>query len=327
MSGRQIEVVEAGLLSSVQDAAGRPGWRHLGVPVSGAADAFSARLANRLVGNADHAPLLEATIIGPRLRIAAATLVAVAGADLDARLDGRSLAPGESRPARAGAELRFEGRRSGARAYVAFGGGIRVAQVLGSASTDLRSGFGGHAGRALQAGDVLDLDEPSGEAGARRLRVSLSDDRGPIRVLPGPHAGRPPPDLLERLCAADWLVGAEVDRAGARLDGPPMGEARMAEVPSLGLPLGAAQLPPDGRPIVMLADGPVTGGYPVAVCVVRADIGRIAQLVPGDALRFALTTPDAAREALLAQERLLDSLEPVAARVDGDDAAWAGSLD
>lgn len=326
MSGRRIEVLEPGLLTSVQDVAGRPGWRHLGVPVSGAADGFSARLANRLVGNLDDAPLLEATIIGPSLRVAAATLVGLAGAELEATLDGRSLAPGVSRPARPGAELRFGPRRARARAYLAFGGGIRVASVLGSASTDLRSGFGGQSGRALREGDVLELGEPSALARAARLAVPLAGESGSIRVLAGPHADRFAPDVMERLCAADWLVGAEADRAGVRLDGPAMDGAGAPEVPSLPLPLGAVQLPPDGRPIVMLADRPVTGGYPVVACVIRADIGRIAQLVPGEALRFALTTADAAREALRAQERLLDSLEPVAPEVGGD-AAWAGSLD
>lgn len=150
-----IEVVEPGLLTSVQTTTGRPGLRHLGVPVGGAADAWSARLANRVVGNPDDAPLLEITVRGPTLRFTLATRIGLTGAALDAALDGLPVPACTSRPVRAGASLRI-GSGRGARAYMAVAGGLLVDPVLGSAATDLRSGFGGLDGRALREGDRLE---------------------------------------------------------------------------------------------------------------------------------------------------------------------------
>lgn len=320
-SGQAIEVLDGGALTSVQDALGRQGWRRLGIPVGGAVDAWSARLANRLVGNPDHAALLEATLLGPRLRFLSPALVGIAGADLEATLDGRPVPPGISRLAAAGNELRFGAPRSGARAYVAVAGGIVVRPVLGSASTDLRSRFGGLEGRALRAGDRLATGPPGDLAPRRALRPAR--DGGSIRVLPGPHPEAFGSDLLDRLTAIAWSVSSKADRAGVRLDGPPLPPVATPEVPSLALPAGAVQVPPDGAPIVMLADRPVTGGYPVAACVIGADIGRVAQLATGDELRFGVVTPAEARAAL---ERDEASLAEIAMH-DDEGAGWAGALD
>lgn len=308
-----IEVVEAGLLTSVQDAVGRPAARRFGVPAGGALDSFSARLANRLVGNPDAAALLEATLHGPTLRFDRSTLIAISGADLGATLDGRPLQPGT---ARRGTDLRFGEPHFGARAYLAVAGGVAVPVVLGSRSTDLRSGFGGFEGRALRTGDVLQHGAAMGTGG----RLILTPPTGVIRVLPGPHGTD---EALDQLCGNAWTVSVRADRMGYRLDGEPLAFSGPAEVPSMGLPLGAVQRPPDGRPIVMLADRPVTGGYPVIACVIRADVGHVAQLLPGEPARFVLTTVDVAREALRAQERLLASVQAD----DGDDSAWAGALE
>jgi allophanate hydrolase subunit 2 len=133
--------------------------------------------------------------------------------------------------------------------------------------------------------------------------------------VPGPH-----PDGLTDL-EDEWTVAVEADRTGVRLDGP---RVQGGEVPSMGLPLGAIQIPPDGRPIVMLADRPVTGGYRVPACVIRADIGRVAQLRTGDALTFISVAPGEAREALVEAEEELAALEPLDAAED-DEPGWAGS--
>lgn len=312
-----IEVVEPGALTSVQTAEGRPGWRHLGVPVGGAADAGSARLANRLVGSADDAALLEFTLAGPTLQFLAATAVAITGARFDATLDGLPLPPFVGRPVRDGSLLRI-GVGDGARGYLAIGGGIDVPPVLGSRATDLRTGFGGHQGRALRIGDRLALGTPSGLV----RRWAGNPTHGPIRIVPGPHVG-----LLEldALAHEDWVVGVEADRSGVRLDGRVL-PAGATEVPSMGLPIGAIQLPPDGRPIVMLVDRPVTGGYPVPACVIRADVGRVAALRTGDPVRFASVSVAEARTALRVLENELAALEVAAAPPD-DELGWAGALE
>lgn len=302
-----IEVVEPGALTSVQDVDGRPGWRHVGVPVGGAADPWSAGLANRLVDNEPNAALLEMTLIGPTLRFHAATVVAVTGA-LDATLDGLALPANAARAARAGSLLRVESGY-GARGYLAIAGGIEAEHILGSAATDLRTGFGGHEGRALRAGDRLRF----GAGGGRLLRWIGEAPTGPIRIVKGPHA--------TASLAGTWHVSADADRAGIRLDGPALDGG---EVPSMGMPLGAIQIPPDGRPIVMLADRPVTGGYRVPAVVIRADIGRVAQLRPGDAVMFTSVSLEEARSALRRAEEELAALEVLDAPAD-DELGWTGS--
>ena len=309
-----IEVLEPGTLTSVQTAGGRPGWRHLGVPAGGAADPWSARLANRLVGNPDDAALLEVTLRGPSLRFRNTTAVALTGAAFDATLDHLPLPANVGRRVRSGSLLRI-GLGDGARAYVAVGGGIAVVKVLGSAATDLRTGFGGLDGRALQAGDRLMFGTPTD-----RIRRSDGEKHiGPIRIVPGPHAGIGP------LVARAWTVGSEADRTGVRLDGLSLAGDR-SEVPSMGLPLGAIQVPPDGRPIVMLADRPVTGGYPVPACVVRADIGRVAALRPGDEVTFASVSLEEARRAMRQAEDELVALADAGAPPD-DELGWAGAIE
>ena len=306
-----IEVLEPGILTTVQDAFGRRGWRHVGVPVGGAADPWSARLANRLAGNPDDAALLELTVAGPTLRFTEPAVIALAG-EMPATLDGLPLQSGVGRAVRAGAQLRVgEGRD--ARAYLAIGGGLEIEPVLGSASTDLRSGFGGLDGRALRAGDRLSHRASTGPG----LRWLGSEAAGPIRIVAGMH-----PEM-QGLIEATWNIGQEADRAGARLDGPHL-EAAIGDVASMGLPLGAIQLPPEGRPIVMLADRPVTGGYPVPAVVIGADIGRVARLRPGDELRFASVSLEEARSALRRAEEELAALEVLDAPGD-DELGWAGS--
>lgn len=310
-----IEVLDPGALTTVQDAAGRPAWRHVGVPHGGAADPWAARLANRLVGNPDGAPLLEITLHGPTLRIAAPTTVALVG-DMEATVDGLPVARAAARQVPAGASLRI-GAGDDGRAYLAFAGGLAVPRVLGSASTDLRSAFGGIDGRALRRGDRLEL-----AAGPiRRFRWTGTAPTGPIRIMPGPDADGA---ALDALVATAWQVGAESDRTGSRLDG---GGLVGGEVRSMGMPAGAIEVPPDGRPIVMLADRPVTGGYRVPAVVIGPDVGRVARLRPGDGLRFASVSERAAIEARHAAEASLTALEPIGGGSDADDElGWAGAI-
>jgi 5-oxoprolinase (ATP-hydrolysing) subunit C len=311
-----IEVVEPGALTSVQTAFGRTGWRHLGVPVGGAADGWSARLANRLVGNPDDAALLEITLAGPVLRFTAASSIAISGAPFEATLDGVAVSPHAGRPVQAGSTLRI-GSGDGARAYVAFAGGLQIDPVLGSVATDLRTSFGGHEGRALRTGDSLEV----GESGGELQRWMGTRPSGAIRIVDGPHADA---SVVATLVDRTWTVGTAADRAGVRLQGERL-TTPATEVASIGLPLGAIQVPPDGGPIVMLADRPVTGGYPVPACVIRADVGRVAQLRSGDGLLFTSVSIEEAGEANREAELELDALEDVAPSDPG--LGWTGALE
>jgi biotin-dependent carboxylase-like uncharacterized protein len=236
--------------------------------------------------------------------------VAITGG-LGGTVDGRPLPLNAGTPVRAGVTVRLD-HDSGARGYLAVNGGISVEAVLGSSSTDLRTGFGGHQGRALRAGDRLDLAPSSG----RPARWQGEVESGPVRVVAGPHQSS-----LDVLLGREWTTGIEADRAGVRLDGERIDGS--GEVASMGLPLGAIQVPPDGRPIVMLADRPVTGGYPVPACVIGADVGRVAQLLPGDAVRFASVSIEEAREALRLAEARFRTLRPP----DDDHLGWVGAHD
>jgi biotin-dependent carboxylase-like uncharacterized protein len=291
-----VEVLDGGLLTSVQDVGGRAGWRHLGVPVGGAADPWSARLANRLVANAEGAALLELTLIGPTLRFTEPATVALVG-DMSATVDGLPVPLSEARILRAGSVLRVADGPD-ARAWLAVRGGIDVTDVLGSRATDLRSQFAGLDGRTLRAGDVLVVGQPAAAGGGGRWLGAWPD--GPIRATDGPHADVGTRDAL---VGGRWTVSADSDRTGVRLDGPPV--AGGGEVRSMGLPLGAIQLPPDGRPIVTGVDRPVIGGYRVPAVVAFADIGRLARLRPGDPVRFAHVPVPAARRATEELEREL----------------------
>lgn len=310
-----IEVLEPGVLTSVQDAMGRNDWRHVGVPVGGAADRWNARLANRLVGNSDRSALLEMTLLGSTLRFGRRCRIALTGG-LSAMLDGMPLGPNVAREVRPGEMLRM-GDGEGARGYLAVAGGLAIEPVLGSAATDLRTGFGGFDGRALRAGDALPV-HASGPGPALRWTGTWST--GPIRIVASPHAERSAPDALTRNA---WRVGPAADRTGVRLEGSRLATAA-GEVATMGLPLGAIQVPPDGGPIVMLADRPVTGGYPVPAVVIGADVGRVAQLRPGDRVRFASVSLEEARHALRRAEDELAALEVLAEPSD-DELGWAGS--
>ncbi|NUS39690.1 MAG: biotin-dependent carboxyltransferase [Lysobacter sp.] len=294
-----VHVLAPGLLTTVQDG-GRHGWRHLGVGVVGALDDDAHALANLLVGNAVDAATLEVTLAGPRLRFERAVRIALCGADVDARCDGATLPRARPCLLPAGSTLVLGACRRGARAYLAVAGGFDVAPVLGSRSTDLRGGFGGIEGRTLQAGDVLPLGAaPAVQAEAMRIARWWIDDthdgdpHGMVRVLAGADATIPADALFRQ----SWRVAAASNRQGLRLEGEPLRIADARERISAPVAPGTIQLPPDGRPIVLLADAQTHGGYPCIGHVIRADWPRLAQLRPGDALRFAPCTPMEAQSA------------------------------
>ncbi|MCT9931112.1 biotin-dependent carboxyltransferase family protein [Planotetraspora sp. A-T 1434] len=279
-----IEVVSPGPYATVQDL-GRPGYGHLGVPRSGAADAPSLRLANRLVGNPESAAGIETTFGGVALRFAAGAWIALAGAPCAVEAAGRPVGMCAPFWMPEGGELRVGLPYEGLRTYLAVRGGIGVDPVLGSRSTDSLSGLGPPP---LRAGMVLPL---GGAEPAAPIAVDVAAQRAfprcpTVGVVPGPRDDWFTPQALTALYGGPYEIATESNRVGVRLRGPVLGRAREGELPSEGMALGAIQVPPGGQPIVFLADHPPTGGYPVIGVVQSGDVPMVAQLRPGDHLRF-----------------------------------------
>src|SRR5450755_4793850 len=293
-----IEVLRPGPLATVQDL-GRTGYGHLGVPRSGAADPASLRLANRLVGNADGAAGLEFTLGRAELRFHADALVAVTGAatpvGITASGGGAAEATLDSAFAvLAGSVLRLGAPAAGLRSYLAVGGGIEVPAVLGSKSADLLASLGP---RPLRRGDRLAVgpDGPARHDGGLAVTPAPEGQAAvvSVRILAGPRDDWFDPAALRTLTAAAYQVTSASNRTGLRLAGPALARARTGELPSEGMVTGALQVPHDGQPILLLADHPTTGGYPVIAVVHSADIGRAAQLRPGQHIRFELVAAPA----------------------------------
>jgi antagonist of KipI len=310
-----LEILDGGLLTTVQDR-GRPESTHLGVPESGACDGRSLAVANLLVGNPAEAAALEATLVGPTIAVHAPTTLGLAGADLGARIrGGRRLLAGRSHRLAPGEVVELPGDAAGtadegARAYLAFPGGLDVPLVLGSRSTCLAGGFGGHEGRPLRAGDRLALGrERAGSAPSPELIWPTPDARSgadaangggdPRRLLRAIPSSTDDGGLAE-LARSQWRVSPAADRVGVRLDpvdGLPPAHLG-GEVLTHGVPWGAIQVPPDGRPIVLGADHQTTGGYRLVGVVIAADLPVLGQLRAGSEVRLAVVDPAAALGAL-----------------------------
>jgi biotin-dependent carboxylase-like uncharacterized protein len=271
-----IEVIETGPAASVQDL-GRFGYAHLGVGRSGAFDRAALKLANRLVGNPAGAAGLELLGGGLRLRLVDAATVALTGAPCAGELDW-----GRARSLPAGAVVSIGTPTEGVRAYLAVRGGLAVASTLGSRSTD-RLGRLGPA--PLARGDRLPI---GADPGTEVDGVTAVPPRfgGVLRVVAGPRADWFDASALATLTSTGWVVRPESDRIGIRLDGPPLPRVRGEELASEPTRPGALQVPPDGRPILLGPDSPVTGGYPVIAVVRDADLDFAAQLGPGQTIRF-----------------------------------------
>lgn len=308
-----VHVLSPGMATTIQ-AGPRRGWRHLGVAAAGAVDTYSHAIANLLVGNPVDAPALEISLAGPTLRFEQPVRIALCGAGIEARANGTTV-PGW-RPAMLpeGAELALGHCRTGARAYLAVSGGFQGAEVMGSTSTDLGTGFGGFAGRCLARGDRLGLAQPAQDraSGVRVARwwidhtpdLDFGHSPHAVRILPGAGAVEPSPGLL----GATWTVSAASNRQGLRLLGPPLEAGRGELLPSEPVTPGTIQLPPDGLPIVLLADAQTHGGYARAGHVILADRPRMSQLRPGDSLRFVACTRQQAHQALRDQRRRLQRI-------------------
>lgn len=300
-----LKVIAPGVHTTIQDL-GRHGYQAFGVPVSGALDVASHRLANRLVGNPDSAPTLEILYQGPTLQVMADSVrVGIAGGDAEIELmgDGSRILGGWCSVLLRRNQI-FRVHRLGATAcgYLAVEGGFAVELCLGSASTYVRGGFGGLAGRTLQAGDILPL---VGEAASDRSELRLRDPPGsrreqPIRIVLGPQQNHFADAAIQCLLDAEFIVSKNADRMGMRLDGPRLQHRDGYNIVSDGIVTGAIQVPGSEQPILLLADHQTTGGYPKIATVISADIPVVGRRKPGDSMRF--TAVDVAEAERLRRE-------------------------
>jgi urea carboxylase len=317
-----FEVLEGGTQTTIQDFPGRLGFWHVGVPPSGPMDSLSLRLANRLVGNADHTPALEMTGIGAKFRFGVNCVAAICGADMQAKLGEMSLAPWQSFAIKAGEVLQFSAvKGAGSRTYLAIQGGIFSPQYLGSASTFMLGRFGGHAGRALRPGDVIHFASSPSSGEVQSLPAPLIpkyDKHWEIGVLYGPHGS---PEFfteadIEMFFSTDWQVHYQSDRTGVRLIGPKPewarkdgGEAGLhpSNIHDNAYAVGSIDFTGD-MPILLGPDGPSLGGFVCPAVIASAELWKLGQLSAGNTVRFIRITEQHAHALELKTEAAIESL-------------------
>jgi len=332
----KVLVPSAGFLSSVQDL-GRTGFRQSGVSVGGALDIHALRVANALVGNEDNAAGIEAALGTLRLRFDDERAVAWCGGGFAVRINDEDLPPGHAGLVAKDEELTMVAPNEGGRAWLAISGGIDVPLVLGSRSTDLRGNFGGHQGRSLRNGDELllgkaaliltfshrekELPLPKGEGGGEGHALAgsssgkrISEWSAPapwtainrpdavLRVVKGNNWERFTPEAQESFLSAAFSVTHDSDRMGARLDGPKLDRIDSTDLLSEAVAPGTLQVPPDGKPILLLGDCQTIGGYPKIAHVITVDLPIAAQLWPGDSVRFREVSLAEAQDLLRERE-------------------------
>ncbi len=314
-----VDVITPGLSTTVQDL-GRPGYYHLGIPISGGMDRFALRAANMLVGNDESAAVLEAVFMGPELAFASAAMVAVCGGDLPPKVNGDERPTWEAFPVKAGDRLSFGFLKSGARAYIAVSGGIDVPVVLGSRSTYTLGALGGLDGRALKAGDTLAV----GLGGKRGGSIPAALRRAPgnpaeLRMLAGLYWHRITDASGAQFFADTWKVAPEADRIGYRFKGgqpldfvprtPPFGAGSdPSNIVDACYPYGSVQVPSGTEPIVLHRDAVSGGGYMMVGTIISADMDLIGQLQPHSPARFVKVTIDQALAARADRQKALARL-------------------
>jgi antagonist of KipI len=323
--GMTAIVRRAGFLTSVQDL-GRTGFRQFGVPTSGALDSFALRVANLLVGNDEGAAGLEITLGGLQLRFEDERIVAWCGGEFDVQIGSRALPAGHVARLQRGDELKFGRPQIGCRSWLAISGGIDVPVILGSRSTDLRANFGGLEGRVVHDGDPVPLGRVQrsssfAEATADRQAAATENisswtaphdwarpaSRHPnLRLVRGVDWSRFNDATIQRFTNQQFNVSPDSDRMGVRLDGPELKRDDETDLISEAVAPGTIQVPPSGKPILLLGDCQTIGGYPKIAHVITVDFGVAAQLRAGDRVRFSEVSLQDAHRLFLERERDLD---------------------
>jgi len=308
-------VTRAGFLTSVQDL-GRTGFRQFGVSTSGALDSFGLRVANLLVGNDEGAAGLEITLGGLQLRFEDERIVAWCGGEFDVQIGSRALPAGHVAHLQAGDELKFGRAQIGCRCWLAISGGIDVPVVLGSRATDLRANFGGFEGRALRDGDQLSLGEfrQSETAAAAGISswtaphdwASPASRHPSLHFIRGVDWNRFNDVTIQRFTQHEFTVSPDSDRMGVRFDGSELKREDETDLISETVAPGTIQVPPSGKPILLLGDCQTIGGYPKIAHVITVDLGIAAQLRAGDGVRFFEVSLQDAHRLLMERQRDLE---------------------
>jgi len=300
-----------GLLTTIQDL-GRFGYQRFGMPVSGAMDSLSLQLANLLVGNKPNDACLETSLIGPEISFNSLGLIAICGADMNPSINGKPIPLNKTIEVKEGYKLSFSGIKSGCRSYIAFAGGIDVPIIMASRSTYIRAKVGGFEGRALRPGDELPLGIVNNKVKNRIIPKELIPNyqsNQTVQIIPGSEVRRFGLDGIRNFLTSEYIVSDQSDRMGYRLTGPVIKhQTGSADIISAGISMGTIQIPGNGQPIILMADRQTTGGYTRIANVVSVDLTLIAQLKPGDKIRFREISLEKAQEQLLARENLLKNL-------------------
>lgn len=310
-----IEILDGGYFSSIQDL-GRLGWGQYGIPRSGAMDEFALRAANRLVGNPDESAGIEVGLGGIQFRALEKLKIAVCGWGFKVWVNGNGVNLWQSVYLRKGQIVRIDHIGNGMWVFVAIEGGIDVKPIMGSQSTSLIGNFGGWNGRLLKQGDCLPIGHaPKGSDQVSERILPASDitqynDGLYLRVVVGPHSGLLGKEVDRRFFQQTYTVSPSSNRIGYRLQGEPVTVELKRDMISFGMLPGAVQIPPSGEPIVMMADAPTSGGYPVIAVVIRADLPLLAQAEPlKSRIRFKPVSVEVAREAYIELKRRLDKIQ------------------
>ena len=291
-----FRVINPGLLTTIQDL-GRFGYESQGVPTSGAMDEFAFRIANILVGNEENAPCLEITLIAPTLEVLRDTMIAVTGAEIQPLVNGFPRPCWSSFPVKKGDIISFSPMKSGCRAYLAVAGGFKGEWVMNSVSTYTRGKLGGIKGRRIEKDDILETGTFEGEFTPKKVReeyIPSYSSEEELRVVLGPQDDYFEKEAIEVFLSSAYVITKDSDRMGYRLEGPQIKAKERYDIISDGLLPGVVQVPANGKPIVILKDAQTTGGYTKIATVISVDLSKIAQLKPGDRVRFkAVTLPEA----------------------------------
>ncbi|WP_173915548.1 biotin-dependent carboxyltransferase family protein [Halobacillus sp. Marseille-Q1614] len=312
-----LKIVKDGLLTSIQDL-GRTGYQKYGVISSGSMDTYAHRIANVLVGNEEQEATVEVTLLGPEIKFEEDALLSICGGDLSPKVNNQNVSMWKPVYIERGSTLKFGKPKSGCRAYLAIAGGLDIPEVMGSRSTYLRAELGGFKGRALSSGDEIAFRSALSDERKKSLsgkgfiesRWMVAKDiipdyssRPVVSIIDGPQYDWFDKNSQESLFKESFKVSSQSDRMGYRLNGPSLSLKKKKELISEAVAFGSIQVPPDGNPIILLADRQTTGGYPKIGQAASVELPVISQIKPGEQISFKRITLEDAQRALLKQEQ------------------------